>query len=158
MRQLKSENFERNGPGLTSYKWKALHSGAAGDSHSRQREDACERQLRLGSVKYGARASRGGVSILRVPCPTNVVRVCRAKVVRETAFVELGRFMKSFDAILGAQRNHKPACIAAVVKPPPFFARIGAWRTERTIAMDGSISNKNMRRKACYEHDLWKTG
>jgi hypothetical protein len=38
---------------------------------------------------------RGGVSFLKVRCLTDVVRVFRAEVVRETAFVEFGRFMKS---------------------------------------------------------------
>ena len=35
------------------------------------------------------------VSFLKVRCLTDVVRVFRAEVVRETAFVEFGRFMKS---------------------------------------------------------------
>ena len=42
----------------------------------RKREGACERHLRLGSVKYGACVPRGGVSILKVRCLTDVVMVC----------------------------------------------------------------------------------
>ena len=79
MRQLQSWNFERNGPGLTSYNWNVLHSGATGDSHSRQREGARERHLRLGSVEYGARAPRGSVSVLKERCLTDVVTVCRVE-------------------------------------------------------------------------------
>ena len=48
-------------------------------------------------MKYGwiaVELPRGGVNVLKVRCLTNVVRVCRAEAVRETASVKLGRIMK----------------------------------------------------------------